>query len=100
MTTLTLTDHAAVRMAQRGIPLTDAEMITLIGTEVDDGYLVRARNCQQAEKVLKRLLERVRRLQAKRLVVVNGRIVTAFHASRRQERRLLRHARECGLTDE
>jgi hypothetical protein len=37
MNTLMLTGHAAVRMAQRGIKIKDADLITLIGTEVDDG---------------------------------------------------------------
>ena len=99
MTSLTLTDHAAVRMAQRGISLTDAELITLIGTEIDDGYLVRAKDCQQIETELKKILKRVVRLRGKRLVTANGRIVTAFHASRRQERRSLRYAHECALKD-
>lgn len=37
MNTLTITDHAAMRMSQRGIMPKDAELIVLIGTEVDDG---------------------------------------------------------------
>jgi len=100
MTAFTLTDHAAIRMAQRGIPQRDAELIALIGTEVDDGYLVRARDCQVAEREIKGLLQRIRRLQGKRLVTADGRIVTAFQVSRRQERRLLRYSHERNLNDE
>jgi hypothetical protein len=40
MSTLVLTGHAAMRMAQRSIKLQDAELIALIGTQVEDGYLV------------------------------------------------------------
>jgi hypothetical protein len=98
MTGLVLTDHASVRMAQRSIALPDAELITLIGTEVSDGYLVRAQDCQQIETQLKRFLDRVRRLQGRRLVVAEGRIVTAYQASRRNERRLLRNVQERDLS--
>jgi hypothetical protein len=99
MTGLVLSDHATVRMAQRSVSLPDAELITLIGTEVTDGYLVRAQDCQQIEMNLKRFLDRVRRLQGKRLVVAEGRIVTAYQASRRNERRLLRNAHERDLSE-
>jgi hypothetical protein len=36
MSELTLTSHAAARMAQRGINIKDAERIAVIGTIVDD----------------------------------------------------------------
>lgn len=98
-THLMLTRHAAIRMAQRGVPVGDAELIPLIGTEVSDGYLVRTKDIQAAERVIKRLLNRIRRLKGKRLVTAEGRIVTAYQATRRQERRLLRHAHECALKD-
>src|SRR5688572_15141245 len=97
MTAFTVTDHAALRMAQRGMSLGDAELAALIGTEVDDGYLVRAKDCQKLEGELKALVTRVRRLQGKRLVTAEGRIVTAYHASKRQCRRLVRQAYERDL---
>jgi hypothetical protein len=93
-TGLVLTDHASVRMSQRSVSLPDVELITLIGTKVGDGYLVRAQDCQQIEMHVKRFLDRVRKLEGKRLVVANGRIVTAYQASRRKQRRLLRNAQE------
>ena len=48
MNGLKLTDHASVRMAQRNVSLPDAELITLIGTEVSDGYLVRLRTVNRS----------------------------------------------------
>jgi hypothetical protein len=72
MTAFTPTDHATIRMAQRGMSLGDAELAALIGTEVDDGYLVLAKNCAKLESELKALLDRVRRLQGKRLVVATA----------------------------
>jgi hypothetical protein len=92
-----MTKHATKRLAQRGIRLKDAELIELIGTPVDDGYLVRTKDCQSAERTIKQLLARIRRLEGKRLVTANGSLVTAFHASRREERRLLRRSHEGDL---
>jgi hypothetical protein len=99
MTTLTLTGHAAVRMAQRGIDSKDAELIVLVGTEVDGGYLVRTKDYQEVESALKALLDRLRRLVGKRLIVADGKIVTAYHASKNYQRHLLRSAQESDLCD-
>jgi hypothetical protein len=91
---LTLTSHAAVRMAQRGIDVRDAELMAVIGTIFDDGYFVRNKDCDNVERILKNLLERVRRVRGKRLVVARGQIVTAYHTSKSYQRRLLRKAQE------
>lgn len=97
MSTLTLTTHAAVRMAQRGVMPKDAELIVLVGTQIDDGYLVRDSDYQEVEHALKRLLQRLRRVVGKRLIVKNGRIVTVYHPTAKYQRRLLRDARENNL---
>lgn len=94
MNTLIITNHAAVRMAQRGILPKDAELIALIGTEVDDGYLVREKDYQEVEYALKALLKKLERLVGKRLVVCDGRILTAYHSTKRQQCRLLRNTRD------
>lgn len=97
MSALTITGHAALRLAQRGISLKDAELIQLVGTEVDDGYLVRAKDYEEIEYGLKRLLARLRRLIGKRFVIVDGQVITAYHASKYYERRLLRSAQDADL---
>lgn len=97
MKTLTITNHAAVRMAQRGILPKDAELIALIGTSVDDGYLVREKDYQEVEHAVKRWLQRCKRIVGKRLVVKNNRIVTAYHPSRKYKSRLRRGMREANL---
>jgi hypothetical protein len=74
-------------------------LIILIGTEIDDGYLVREKDYKEAEHRLKRLLQNFRRLVGKRLVVENGRIVTAYHSSKTHERGLLRNARKNHLCE-
>lgn len=97
MRELAITNHAAVRMAQRNISVKDSELIALIGTEVDEGYLVRARDYQEVERLLKELIERFRRLIGKRLIIAEGRIVTAYHTSKACQRRILRDAHECDI---
>jgi uncharacterized protein YcbK (DUF882 family) len=94
MSALTITRHAAARMSQRGMMPNDAELIVLIGTEVDDGYLVREKDYREVEHRLKQLLKTFRRLVGKRLVVKNGQVVTAYRPSKINERRLLRAARD------
>lgn len=93
------TDHASTRMAQRSVSVSDIELITLIGTEVSDGYLVRTQDCQQIEMHLKRLLDRIRRLPGMRLVVIEGRMVTVYRASQRRNAQLLRKAQERDLCE-
>jgi hypothetical protein len=94
MSALALSKHATIRMAQRGIRFKDAELIALIGTEVDGGYFVRDRDYEDVERLLKDLAERLRRLIGKRLVLANGQVVTVYHSSKKNTRRLLRRVRD------
>ena len=82
MITEVLTQHALIRMAQHGIKIEDAELIMMIGTEVEDGQFVRTKDCQTFEHAVKQLIERVWRLNGKRVVLVGDRVVTAYHTSR------------------
>jgi len=97
--TLHLTVHAVTRMAQRAIANDDLELIEQIGTEVEDGYVVRERDFQALDRDLKLLRDQARRLVGKRLVVRGGRVLTAYHAGRDKERRLLRNAKDRSLVD-
>jgi hypothetical protein len=100
MNTLMLTAHATARMAQRSIKLKDAELIALIGTQVDDGYLVLNNDYEEVERQVKHFLDRCRRVVGKRLIVANGHVVTAYHTSKRYQRRLLRNARKSNFADD
>ena len=99
MTNLMLTQHAARRMTQRSIAADDLELIFLIGTEVEGGFLVRKKDCQAAQRQLKDLMERVGRLAGKRAVIVGDHVVTAYHALDATKRRLLRNARQKDLIE-
>ncbi len=98
MSALHLTKHAVLRMSQRGIRLDDLELAEFIGTEVEGGHFVRQRDAQSFERDAKKLINRVRRLVGKRVVRSGGAIVTAYHAGRSKERRLLRSADDRSLS--
>ena len=71
--------------------MSDLELLMLIGSEVEGGHWVRERDYQTFERELKHVLHRARRLVGKRVVVADGRVVTAYHASRKTADRLLRN---------
>lgn len=92
MAELNFTEHALQRMAQRGFLCSEIDMILAIGTEVPDGYLVTRKDCEQAEKALRQLLAKIIRLKNKRIVVADGSLITAYHASPGKRRKLIRSA--------
>jgi hypothetical protein len=85
-----VTRHALLRMSQRGIRLDDLELAEFIGTEVEGGCLVRRKDVQDFERVLKKLVGQARRLSGKRVVRSGDAVVTAYHAGHSKERHLLR----------
>jgi hypothetical protein len=91
---LSFSKHALQRAAQRNLRDVDLEVILTLGCEVADGYLMRDSDCRAAERELKRALQQVRRLRGKRLVIKDGKIVTVFHATDREVRRILRRSEE------
>jgi len=97
VTTLNATTHAVARMSQRGIRADDLELILKIATEVEGGYIVREKDVQAYVCELKRMQERARRLVGKRVVVEDERVVTAYHAEAKKQRRLVRSAEDRSL---
>lgn len=94
MNSLVTTKHATTRLAQRGFRMSDVELITLLGTDTGDGYIMREKDSREIEHSLKELLQRVRHIRNRRLVVVNGALVTAYRASKRERRRLFQRTYE------
>jgi hypothetical protein len=93
MSALTLTPHAVLRTSQRAIRLHDLELAELIGTEVEGGCLVRRQDVQAFLRELKQLADQAQRLAGVRVVRPAETIVTAYHANRGKERRLLQGSR-------
>jgi NAD(P)H-nitrite reductase large subunit len=94
MSDLRYTRHGAQRMAQRGFTCRSLEIVAMIGTEVEGGYLVREKDFQAYERNLKCQLDEARKLVGKRVVIDGDRVVTAYHAGEAKQRRLLRHVKD------
>ena len=94
MSALHPTMHAMMRMAQRGITISDADLIQSFGSEVEGGYLFREKDFAAVEHDLKRLRDRTRRLVGKRVVLDGNVIITAYHATGSKAGRLLRRVPE------
>ena len=84
-------------MAQRSIRVSDSDLIAQFGTPVDDGFFFREEDFQNLARETKMLLDQFRRLRGKRLIVRSGQVVTAYHATKRQQLRMLRNANERDL---
>ena len=87
-----LTPHAVQRIAQRALRVDDLELIEAIGTEVEGGAIILRKDAKAVEREVKQFLDRVWRLVGKRYVADGKTVITAYHASRSKERRLLRRA--------
>ncbi len=94
MTRSDLSKHALQRMDQRGFRRADVDLIELVGTRVDDGFIVRECDCQEALRAVKRLADDIQRISGARLVVEDGMIRTLYRPRRTKERQLLREAEE------
>lgn len=64
----------------------------------DGRYFLRTKDWQEAERQLKRFMDRGRRLVGRVAVTNDGRLVTAYCVHRAKEPRLLRRAEERVLT--
>lgn len=92
MTSSCLTRHAVIRLSQRGIRAGDREILDLVGTDVEGGPILLRKDAEAFERQAKKAIARVWRLVGTRIVSDGGTIITAYHATRAKERRLLRRA--------
>lgn len=90
MADLAMTRHARKRLAQRAMQPIDIDLILRIGTEVEGGLLVRKKDFESFAATMLAEVEQARRLVGKRVVIAEGHLVTAYHSTRSDERRLLR----------
>jgi len=98
MTALNLTNHARARFSQRSISQNDMSLLLRIGSETHEGFMVLERDYHNFERDVKKLLQRVRRMVGKRIIVETGVVVTGYHCSKRKEKSVLRITKEKGLS--
>ncbi|GFZ98752.1 hypothetical protein GCM10010923_03720 [Blastomonas marina] len=91
MGALGISRHARTRMAQRGLREADIDLILRLGSEVEGGILVRRKDFERYAAGLRDQLRRAERLVGKRLVMADDTLVTAYHSSGTDTKRLLQN---------
>lgn len=91
MLDLHITRHAQTRMDQRGLNDADIELILAFGYEVEGGFVLRRKDVQAQLQRLRAQIQRMEKLEGKRVVVAQDHLVTAYHASGEDLKRLLRN---------
>ncbi len=85
-----ITRHADKRMRQRGLSEEDVALIIEFGTETPQGFLLREKDVAELERQMKQRLQTLHRLVGKHVVADGDTVITAFHTTEKQMRRLLR----------
>lgn len=91
MLDLHITRHAQTRMDQRGLTEADIDLILAFGSEVEGGFVLRKKDVQAQLQQLRAQIQRIEKLEGKRVVVAKAHLVTAYHASSEDLKRLLRN---------
>ena len=84
-----LSSHARKRLQQRAMSSADVEVIVAHGTSVRDGYLLRARDANEAISELKGQISMLERLKDRVVIADRQTVITAYPASKRKQKRLL-----------
>jgi len=87
---MNITSHAKQRLQQRALNSKDLNMIIRHGTDTNDGYFLRRTDVQAIEKTLKSYIKRLKKLEGKFVVVEGNDVLTAYHPTKKKERRILR----------
>jgi hypothetical protein len=86
-----LSFHAQKRIPQRGMNGSDIDLILTHGTETRDGYFLRNQDAKNAERELRKQIDRINRLAGKYVVVNGETVVTAYHPGRKKQKRILQN---------
>ncbi len=98
MTDLTYSPHAETRMQQRGIRKADIPIILEYGTQIDDEtYLMCNRDAAREIETRKREIQTLSRLVNRKVVIRDGRVITAYPSNPSDQKRTLRRGRKKGL---
>jgi hypothetical protein len=91
---LNLSQHAAIRIRQRGLRERDIDVIVQSGSALDaDSVFLRNRDVEREIREHKQAINTLERLRGCRVVATGETVVTVYRASRKTAKRLLRGAR-------
>jgi len=95
MTTLALSEHAKVRMSQRGVRRFDLDLVMDCASEIgEDVYFLSRQDAAREISRRKREIQALERLQGQKVVVVDETIVTCYRSQLGDQKRMLRRGRE------
>ena len=98
MNDIIYTRHAKIRMQQRGIRESDIPIILACGTQIDDEtWLMCNRDATREIEARKREIQTLSRLANRKVVIRNGRVITAYPSNSTDQKRTLRRGRHKGL---
>ncbi len=98
MSNLIYSRHAETRLQQRGIRKADIPIILAYGTQIDDEtYFMRNRDAAREIEIRKREIQTLSRLVNRKVVIRNGRVITAYPSNPADQKRTLRRGRQKGL---
>ena len=98
MTALGYTRHAETRMQQRGIRKNDIALILACATQIDDEtWILRNRDVSRQIESRKQEIRALERLANRKIVVREGRVITAYSSRRPDQKRTLRRGRRTGM---
>ncbi len=95
MSALALSSHAEARMRQRGLRLSDLELVVHCASEIgEDIYFLSRKDAEREIRRRKREIQALERLQGHKVVVADETVVTCYRSHRRDQKRMLRNGRE------
>ena len=98
MTDLIYTRHAKTRIQQRGMRKSDIPIILTCGTQIDDEtWFMCNRDAAREIETRKREIQTLSRLVNRKVVIRDGRIITAYPSNPSNQKRTLRRGRQKGL---
>lgn len=86
---LKVSRHAEARIRQRGLRHDDVRFVCQFGTETPKGYLLTERDAADLEAEARYTMLKAQRLRGVLVSLAGNTAKTVFHATRRQQRRLL-----------
>jgi hypothetical protein len=82
--------HASQRLSQRGITISDIDLILDYGTETRDGYYLRERDVRKIETNLRKQINQLNKLAGKYVVVEGDTVITAYHPGKKKQKYILK----------
>lgn len=94
MGTISISNHAEIRMNQRAFRQSDIDLIIAFGEQITpDAIMMTKRRAMKLIEDFKTKIRTIERLTDKKLIIEGEAIITVYHSTKTQQRKDLRRAR-------